>query len=53
MKMVETEFEICLISKPISLPFECLDFINEAPLSIGKLSYLATVRNKMMIDPKV
>jgi len=28
--MVETEFEIPRIPKPISLPFESLDFIDEA-----------------------
>jgi hypothetical protein len=30
MQVVETEFEILRISKPVSLPFEGLDFVDEA-----------------------
>jgi hypothetical protein len=29
MEVVETEFEILRISKPVSLPFEGLDFVYE------------------------
>jgi hypothetical protein len=29
MQVVETEFEILRISKPVSLPFEGLDFVYE------------------------
>ena len=36
MEMVETEFELCRIPKPVSLPFEGLDFVYEAlPCSAG------------------
>jgi hypothetical protein len=52
MEVVETEFEILRISKPVSLPFEGLDFVYETLHGPAGYAMLEVVEESSPVGPE-